>query len=132
MGSVVNWLRKNTIAADTIISSLQSLDYYYSDLDYFYMNWSDRRFSGWSCRGGQVERWGNTPLLYTIPALQSQLRSGQRGFYGVLGPEMDRILPDLAHWHPRVLWQNDTVMILGFDTSSGATPSANKTLGGGR
>jgi hypothetical protein len=121
---VVNWLKRNTTAADTIISSLQGLDYYYSDIDYFYMNQSDRRFSGWSCRGGQVERWGNTPLLYTTVAFQAQLESGSRVFYVVRQREIEDILPSVVQWQPRVLWRDDTTAILGFkEASAGGTGS---------
>jgi hypothetical protein len=84
------------------------------------MNAADRRFTGWSCRGGTVERWGNTPLLYSIAALQAALGSGKPTFYVARGPELEPILPQLARWQPRVLWQHETIVILGFETAATA------------
>ena len=68
--AAAEWLNRNISNGDVVIDSFQSLDFYYPKIDYFYMNWSDPRFAGWTCRGGTIERWGNTPLLYTVSALR--------------------------------------------------------------
>jgi hypothetical protein len=118
--AVAAWLMENAAADDVVINSVQGLDFYHPGIDYFYMNAADRRFTGWSCRGGTVERWGNTPLLYSIAALQAALGSGKPTFYVARGPELEPILPQLARWQPRVLWQHETIVILGFETAATA------------
>jgi len=119
--AVAQWLMQNTTDEDIVISSLQGLDFYYPRIDYFYMDSSDRRFTGWTCRGGTVERWGNTPLLYSIVALQGQIDIGKRVFYVIRRAELDEILPHLAQWQPHVVWDHDRIAILGFDPSTNAT-----------
>jgi hypothetical protein len=119
--TVANWLKQNTNEDDIVINSVQSLDFYFPRIDYFYMNSSDRRFSGWTCRGGTVERWGNTPLLYSIPALQAQFDKGKHVLYVIRRAELDDLLPHLARWRPRVVWDYDRMIILGFNAGTNAT-----------
>jgi hypothetical protein len=121
MRAVAAWLMDNATDDDIVISSLQSLDFYYPTIDYFYMDSSDKRFSGWACRGGTVERWGNTPLLYSIAALRAQFDSGKQVFYVIRRPDLDPILPQLARWQPRVLWEHERIAILGFNTAGSTT-----------
>ncbi len=126
--AVAKWLTQNATADDIVISSLQALDFYYPKLDYFYMDSSDKRFSGWTCRGGTVERWGNTPLLYSIAMLQAQLDRGKRVFYVVRRPELEPILPHLARWQQRVAWGHERIVILGIGTATNVTAPTTESL----
>jgi hypothetical protein len=119
--AVAGWLTAHADDDDVVISSVQGLDFYYPKVDYFYMSSSDRRFTGWSCRGGTVERWGNTPLLYSVAALQAQFTSGKQVFYVIRRPELDPILPQFARWEPRILWDHDRIVILRFDAAANAS-----------
>jgi hypothetical protein len=119
--AVAGWLTAHADDDDVVISSVQGLDFYYPKIDYFYMSSSDRRFTGWSCRGGTVERWGNTPLLYSVAALQAQFTSGKQVFYVIRRPELDPILPQFARWEPRILWDHDRIVILRFDAAANAS-----------
>src|SRR5262249_29982034 len=51
------WLQEHARAEDLVVNSYQSLEFYYPQTDFFYMNWEDRRFRGWSCQGGTIQRW---------------------------------------------------------------------------
>jgi hypothetical protein len=112
--AAAQWLAENTTESDTVINSYQSLEFYYPHVDYFFMDSTDRRFSGWSCRGGTVERWGNTPLLYSVGALQAQLNSSNRVFYVLDRHTLEKMLPELQRWQPRVVWARNSIAILAF------------------
>jgi len=112
--AAAQWLAENATESDTVINSYQSLDFYYPHINYFYMASTDRRFSGWSCRGGTVERWGNTPLLYTVPALQAQFTSGNRVFYVLERGNLEKMLPELQRWQPNVVWTQNGIAIVAF------------------
>jgi hypothetical protein len=75
---------------------------------------TDRRFSGWSCRGGTVERWGNTPLLYSVPALQAQFTTGKRVFYVLDRRNLEKMLPELQRWQPTIVWTQQDIAIVAF------------------
>ena len=112
--AAAQWLAQNATESDTVINSYQSLEFYYPHVDYFYMESTDRRFSGWSCRGGTVERWGNTPLLYSVPALQAQFTSGKRVFYVLDRRNLEKMLPELQRWQPTVVWTQQNIAIVAF------------------
>ena len=115
--AAADWLESNAREGDIVINSFPSLDFYYPKVDYFFIDWSDRRFPGLTCRRGTIERWSNTALLYTIESFQARLRAGKRVFYVVRRPELDAMLPDLAPWRPRIIWSHQTIAIVAFDTA---------------
>ena len=112
--AAAQWLAAHATQSDTVISSYQSLDFYYPRLDYFYMDSSDRRFSGWSCRGGTVERWGNTPLLYSVPALEAQIISGKRVFYVLERRHLEKMPTELQRRQHAVVWTRNNIAIVAF------------------
>jgi hypothetical protein len=112
--AAAQWLAQNTSESDTVISSYQSLEFYYPHVDYFYMESTDRRFSGWSCRGGTVERWGNTPLLYTIPSLQAQFTTGKRVFYVLDRRNLEKMPTELQRRQHAVAWTRHGIAIVAF------------------
>ena len=114
MRAAAQWLAQNTAESDTVINSYQSLDFYYPHIDYFYMASTDRRFSGWSCRGGTVERWGNTPLLYTVTALQAQIAAGTRVFYVLDRRNIGKMLSELQGWRTTIVWTEQNIAIVRF------------------
>jgi hypothetical protein len=116
--SAAEWLNRNIRNGDIVIDSLQSLDFYYPKIDYFYMNWEDPRFGGWTCRGGTIERWGNTPLLYTAPALQAKLQAGKRVFFVLPAGQMEAMRSTLAPYDPKTAWVHDRITILQFDSTT--------------
>ena len=112
--AAAQWLTQNATESDTIINSYQSLEFYYPHVDYFYMESTDRRFSGWSCREGTVERWGNTPLLYSMSSLQAQIATGKRVIYILDRHNLEQILPELQRWRPKVVWTRNGIAIVAF------------------
>ena len=123
--TAAEWLSRNTDSDDIVIDSLQNLGFYYPKIDYFYMNWADQRFAGWTCRGGTIERWGNTPLLYTAAALEAQLQTGKRVFFVLPETQIAAMLPTLAPYHPKTAWVHGTIRILRFDPGMSGPQTAS-------
>jgi hypothetical protein len=112
--AAAQWLAQNATESDTVINSYQSLDFYYPHVDYFYMESTDRRFSGWSCRAGSVERWGNTPLLYSVPALEAQFTTGKRVFYVLERRNLENMPTELQQRQHAVVWTRNGIAIVAF------------------
>lgn len=106
------WLHQQLHAGDLVINAYQSFDFYSADTDYFFIDWEDRRFGGWSCLAGTVERWSNRPLLYTHQALQAQLDAGRRTYYVAEAHALDRTLQELQRWRPQVVWRKYNIAIV--------------------
>jgi hypothetical protein len=115
--AIASWMKERKKPGDIVVNSYQSFDHYYADIDFFYMDWRDARFPGWSCNAGAVERWRNLPLLYTDEALESAIRSGQRTYVINWTDHLERMLPRVAHLKPRIVMTNGSVSIAMFDST---------------
>jgi hypothetical protein len=128
--AAADWLSRHVAEGDIVIDSFQSLDFYYPQIDYFYMSSNDPRFGGWTCRGGTIERWGNTPLLYSATALQAKLQSGRRVYFVLPASEMPRMLPIVTPYQPKVVWSGYKLTILQFESRSAAPATLMATSPG--
>ena len=136
--AAAEWLRSNaSLPGDLIISGpgIASLDFYYTNIDFVYVDPSDQRLGNWSCRGGTVERWTNLPLLYSFDELSSRIAASQRSFLVIDRRLADQFLARLANLEPRVVWENSfgshTIVVFNQDpfrtmeaTDEGVTPAS--------
>jgi hypothetical protein len=77
---VAQFLAANVRPGDVVITGIPSLDEYYGNIDYFFLDESDPRYEAYVCRDGRTERWTNRPVLYTAAALKPIVASGRRVF----------------------------------------------------
>jgi hypothetical protein len=80
---------------DVVINAFPGVDFYYPGTDYFFMEASDPRFEGWSCRSGTRERWSDLPLLHSIAALSAEIRSGRRVWLVLEGTRFGQVMSRL-------------------------------------
>jgi hypothetical protein len=114
--SLGRWLDGRATHADTVISGIAGLDYYYPDIDYMYVDLGNSRFEDWSCRRGTVERWTNLPMLSTQEAVQDRVVRSPQSFLVLYKAACERLQPSLAAGQPmqvtRVAWRNANVCVL--------------------
>jgi hypothetical protein len=100
-----DWLTEHAVdGRDLIINGFPSVDFYFKDFDFTYVDWRHRRFEAYACRRGTVERWGNLPLLYTVEAVASQIDSAERAFLVIDRAHLDELVQKLARLQPRIAW----------------------------
>jgi hypothetical protein len=96
--SLAQWFIAHVQPNDIVITGISSLDEYYDNFDYFFLDKEDSRYEAYVCRDGRTERWSNHPLLYGEEALGAQLASGRRVFASVY-PDAQRRLVAAAQRH---------------------------------
>jgi hypothetical protein len=110
--ALADWLREHVVdETDVVITGYHSLDFYYAEPMFFYVDYREPDFSAWSCRGGAIERWGNQPLLYTSDAVEAAIPEGGRAFLVVYGYQRDRLLAEIA-LEATVAWSDGFVYVL--------------------
>jgi hypothetical protein len=77
---VAQFLAANVRPGDVVITGIPSLDEYYGNIDYFFLDEDDPRYETYVCRDERTERWTNRPVLYTAAALKPIVASGRRVF----------------------------------------------------
>jgi hypothetical protein len=114
--SLGRWLDGSAAHADTVISGIAGLDYYYPDIDYMYVDLGNSRFEDWSCRRGTVERWTNLPMLSTQEAVQDRVARSPQSFLVLYQAACKRIESTLTTGLPmhvtRVAWRSVNVCVL--------------------
>jgi Dolichyl-phosphate-mannose-protein mannosyltransferase len=114
-----------TRGSDLVVNGFPGVDFYYPGADYFFMESSDSRFEGWSCRGGAVDRWSNRPLLYSIAMLDSAAKSHPKVWLVIESPRRADVLARLASADPairfHVEWvgRNPGISIVSLEHSKG-------------
>jgi hypothetical protein len=95
------WLDSHVArGSDLVVNSFPGVDFYYPGADFFFMEFNDSRFEGWSCQSGSVDRWSNRPLLYSINMLDSAARSHARVWLVIESPRRQDVLTRLASIDP--------------------------------
>ncbi len=115
--ALAQWLSRHA-TADTavVVSAYQSLDYYYPQTAFFYVERRDYNFESYSCRYGTVDRWSNRPLLQSAPALAA-LVSGTSTIYLVTySARVAPLLEQFARHHPRLSWHEGHLAVVAFET----------------
>ncbi|MGH8322686.1 MAG: hypothetical protein ACRETD_02635, partial [Steroidobacteraceae bacterium] len=116
--AMASWLTEHVARGrDIVISGYHSLDFYYPHINYFFVDWREDNFTQWACKGGALERWSNTPLLYTEAAIGSRIPPHAHAFLVVYADQRQRLVPDLARFGARVVWAGDAVSIIELNAS---------------
>jgi hypothetical protein len=108
--AAADWLAANANQpGDLVVSGpgVASLDFYYPDLEFVYVDPGDQRLSAWACRGGTVERWSNLPLVYRAEEFEARLLASPRSFVVIDPRRADEFLARFGHLDPRVAWTNE-------------------------
>jgi hypothetical protein len=116
--AAATWLAERRSAEDLVISSYQSFEFYYPNTDFFFVDWTDRRFGGWSCLEGKIERWSNTPLLYTQDALEDKFNSAQRVYFVSDASVLKKNFSALQKWNPQIVWKKYNIAIVSLAKTS--------------
>jgi hypothetical protein len=96
--AVAQWFVAHVRPNDIVITGIASLDEYYGNFDYFYLDKEDGRYEAYVCRDGRTDRWSNHPLLYSEDALSAVIASGRRVFASVY-PDTENRLVAAAQRH---------------------------------
>jgi hypothetical protein len=108
--AVADWLTANANrSTDLVISGpgIATLDFYYPNLDFVFVDPSDQRLFAWSCQRGTVERWSNLPLVYSVAELRARIAASPRSFLVIDSRLFDSMRSDLDGLNPSVVWRND-------------------------
>jgi len=114
--ALANWLSLHAGGAGSVvISAFQSLDYYYPQVAYFYVDRGDFNFEAYACRRGTLERWSNRPLLQSVAALETLIRRQPQTRLVTYSARLGPLLAQLARDRPRVEWSTDHLSVVTFD-----------------
>jgi hypothetical protein len=121
------WLDSHVArGTDVVVNSFPGVDFYYPNADFFFMEFNDSRFEGWSCQSGSVDRWSNRPLLYSINMLDSAARSHPKVWLVIESPRRKDVLARLAsidpslHVHLEWVGRNPGISIVSLQRSKDA------------
>jgi hypothetical protein len=99
------WLSRNAMGTPAVlINAFPGADYYFTHFDFTYIDEETSRFRAYACRRGTYDRWGNLPLLYSLPQLEARIAAAGSAVLVVSSPNADAFVAALARWHPRVAW----------------------------
>lgn len=99
-----DWLSHHAERDDVVVNGFPSVDFYYPDFDYTYIDSRSQRFPAYACDRGTRERWGNLPLLYTDAALEQRLVQGQPTYLVASNRMAPQLLERYASHEPRIVW----------------------------
>jgi hypothetical protein len=110
--SLVRWLDAHVVPGrDVVIAGTPVLDFYYPKVAYFFYDERDQMFRQSSCRSGNVERWSNKPMVYTVEALKRTVPAHGRAFI-VVFDDGGRLLDELAGMNAQVVLPLDGVNVI--------------------
>jgi hypothetical protein len=110
-----SWLQQRALPGrDLVINGVNGLDYYDPRIDYFFADENDPNFTSWSCQKGSVERWGNYPLIYSLPALKAKMMASHDAYVVVFAPDSAQMLASLADLGPRIVWAQGYVDVIAL------------------
>lgn len=110
--SLAHWLQTNVPANVMVINGVHGLDHYYPGFRFFFVDASSPNFPDWSCRHGTVERWGNYPLLHSVPALANAIGTNGRAYLVAFGYEREDLLRSLAALSPTIAASEGAIIII--------------------
>jgi hypothetical protein len=103
-----HWLTANVHDGDLVINSIPSIDQYYHQTDFFFLDAGDPRYETYVCRDGTEDRWTQRPLLYTMDALSTKRAPGRRLFLIIYADQTSTVLSEAkTHgWSVRRAWSS--------------------------
>jgi hypothetical protein len=103
--SAATWIASNTRSEDTlVINGYPTVDFYYPNFDYSYIDVDNDRFVAYACDRGRTDRWSNLPLLSTPYALRRAIEGRDRTLILIDTPRLENLLSSLSEFHPTVAW----------------------------
>jgi hypothetical protein len=115
--ALAQWLARHAAGdGDVVVSAYQSLDYYYPNTAFFYVERSDYNFESYSCRYGTVDRWSNRPLLQSAPALAALISRTSTTYLVTYSARVAPVLAQFARYHPRLSWREGHLAVVAFET----------------
>jgi Dolichyl-phosphate-mannose-protein mannosyltransferase len=110
--AIAQWLDQHSSDGHIVINAVHGLDWYATDIKYFFVDQHEEDFPDWSCRRGTRERWGNYPLLPSYAALESTVIANSKAYFVVFGYDIEKIMSSLAALHPRIAKTEGNLVIL--------------------
>jgi hypothetical protein len=109
------WLRTQASGGgNVLINAFQSLDYYDTKLDFFYVDRADFNFASYACRYGTIDRWSNLPLLQSVDGIKGVVSSSHRAYLVTYVARVQPLLDQLARYQPVVAWSDGSVSVIEF------------------
>jgi hypothetical protein len=108
--ATADWLAANVNGSrDLVISGpgVASLDFYYPQLGFVYLEPDDQRLSAWACQQGTIERWSNLPLVYRLAELEARILASERAFIVIDPRREEEFLSQIERLRPEVAWRNE-------------------------
>jgi hypothetical protein len=132
--SAAQWLAGNAQSPhDLTVNGVPSVDFYYPNFNFTYVDHSHQRFAAYACTQGTRERWGNRPLLSSVSSLKDQIATHRRTFLVVYIRDVINFSGPLVDWSPRVSWTSvdGDILILSLSPlSTDRSKQANDAPGG--
>jgi hypothetical protein len=106
MRGVARWLAANVQPGDIVIAGIPSLDEYYGDFNYFYMDADDARYEDTICPDGRTDRWTSHPILRGVDSLKPLLAAGHPVYATVYTDTEQQLRKEaaLAGWRITRAW----------------------------
>jgi hypothetical protein len=123
--ALARWYATHVRPNDVVITGISSLDEYYGNFDYFFLDKEDSRYEAYVCRDGRTERWSNHSLLYGEEALSAVIASGRRVFASVYPDTENRLVAAAQRhdWSVTRVWTtgygNDDVLLIAAKSGVG-------------
>lgn len=89
---VADYIDKNALPDDIVISAHQTVQYYTSAVGYILLGYKNNSFGAYSSCGGKKERWTNANLLYKTDQLFDLIKHSNKNIWivvNVLSPRYD-------------------------------------------
>jgi hypothetical protein len=115
-----HWLAINVRSPDAVVvNAYPGVDFYYRDFDLAYIDSQSRRYGGYSCSRGSVERWGNLPLVSSIDELNLRIAGKDDIFIVADTNQVETLVSGLTGSSPRIVWTSvdATISILAIHSA---------------
>jgi len=111
--ALARWLRTYADGrGDVVINAFQSLDYYDSKVDFFYVDRTDFNFASYACRYGTIDRWSNRPLLQSVDGIKSVVSTSAKTYLVTYFARVEPLVAQLRRYQPVVAWSDGSVSVI--------------------
>lgn len=114
---VGEWLAAHRQPGAIVIADIPSLEQYYPNFDYFFLEEQDPRYEAYVCKDGATERWTDHPVLYGLSALEPLVASGRPVYASLYADDEVRLrtAAKSERWSVTPVWSSaygDTDLLL--------------------
>jgi len=95
-----------------VVNAFQSLDYYDSKVDFFYVDRADFNFASYACRYGTIDRWSNRPLLQSVDGIKSVVSTSAKTYLVTYFARVEPLMAQLTRYQPVVAWSDGSVSVI--------------------